>query len=154
MSVSPVTSAVPYATSSGASSSAVSTAATNAGLTQSDFLKLLTTEMKNQDPLNPTSNDQFLGELAQFTALQQTTDMSMTMNTLTSTMQQTGTVGFLGKQVTITQSDGSTVTGTVTQVGTDANKNPIVTVNGTQYAASLITSVTNPPATTTTTTGN
>jgi flagellar basal-body rod modification protein FlgD len=38
------------------------------------FLQLLVAQMRNQDPLNPTDGTQFLGELAQFQQLEQSTN--------------------------------------------------------------------------------
>lgn len=38
---------------------------------ESTFLTLLVAQMKNQDPLNPTDSTQFVGELAQFSSLEQ-----------------------------------------------------------------------------------
>lgn len=36
------------------------------------FLKLLVTQLQNQDPINPTSNEQFIAQLAQFSTLEET----------------------------------------------------------------------------------
>ncbi len=38
-------------------------------LGQQDFLTLLTTQMRNQDPLNPMQNTEFLGQMAQFSTV-------------------------------------------------------------------------------------
>ena len=40
------------------------------------FMKLLVAQMKNQDPLSPSDGTQFLGELAQFEQLEQSTNTS------------------------------------------------------------------------------
>lgn len=51
------------------SSSSASSASTS--VNQNDFLKLLVAQLKNQDPMNPADSTQFMGELAQFSQLQE-----------------------------------------------------------------------------------
>jgi len=58
------------ATSSSGTSSTASSAGSNE-VTENQFLQLLVTQLKNQDPLNPTDSDQFMSELAQFSQLQE-----------------------------------------------------------------------------------
>ena len=41
----------------------------NEALGQQDFLKLLTAQLQNQDPLNPMQNTEFLGQMAQFSTV-------------------------------------------------------------------------------------
>ncbi|HAS85590.1 MAG TPA: hypothetical protein DCS31_02165, partial [Candidatus Competibacteraceae bacterium] len=61
----------------GTSATATSTGATaktsgkkaNDQLNQADFLRLLTTQMQNQDPTNPLDGQQFMAQMAQFSTL-------------------------------------------------------------------------------------
>ncbi|MGB3470224.1 MAG: flagellar hook capping FlgD N-terminal domain-containing protein [Erythrobacter sp.] len=48
-------------------------------LGQADFLRLLTTQLANQDPLEPTDNEEMLSQLAQFSSLEAATDSSRTL---------------------------------------------------------------------------
>jgi len=64
------------AASSAASGSSSNTSSTNASSTdqltnESTFLQLLVSQIQNQDPLNPTDSIQFVGQLVQFSQLEQ-----------------------------------------------------------------------------------
>jgi len=48
-------------------------------LTQADFLRLLTTQLANQDPLEPVSNEDMLAQMAQFSSLEAETRTSQTL---------------------------------------------------------------------------
>ncbi|MCD9030417.1 flagellar hook assembly protein FlgD [Luteimonas sp. Y-2-2-4F] len=52
----------------------------NDGLGQADFLRLMTEQLKHQDPLNPMENSAFLGQLAQFSTVQGLQDLNGTVN--------------------------------------------------------------------------
>lgn len=58
---------------------------TNLG--QADFLRLMTEQLKHQDPLNPLDNTQFLGQLAQFSTVQGIGDMQAAMGSMASVME-------------------------------------------------------------------
>ena len=45
-------------------------------LGQDEFLQLLVTQMRNQDPLKPVSDTEFIAQMAQFSNLEQTKEMS------------------------------------------------------------------------------
>lgn len=85
-------------------------AAKNDVLGKDAFLKLLVTQLQNQDPLNPLDDKEFIAQLAQFSSLEQMTNISSGINALT---EKTGeqdmlnAVNYIGKEVT---AEGSEMT--------------------------------------------
>lgn len=99
------------------------------GLGMQDFLKILLTQLTYQDPLKPMDNQQFMAQMAQFTALQQTQQLNTRMDQLISTQASLQSVGLIGKTVDV-QASGSTVTGTVTALSLSGDT-PQLTINTT-----------------------
>lgn len=64
------------------SSTSGSDSATGIAATQNQFLKLLTTQLRNQDPLNPMDNAQMTSQLAQISTVEGITQLNTTMQTL------------------------------------------------------------------------
>lgn len=95
--------------SSSSSSLGSSTGATLAGNFQT-FLTLLTTQLKNQNPLDPLDTNQFTQQLVQFAGVEQqlkTNDSLSQLVTLQQTTQATQALGFVGKTAVV---DGTTAT--------------------------------------------
>jgi flagellar basal-body rod modification protein FlgD len=85
-----------------AAGTAQSTSATKS-LGKDDFLKMLLAQLKNQDPLNPLDGTDFAAQLAQFSSLEQLTNMSTELSTLglyQMTASNVQAVGLIGKEVT------------------------------------------------------
>ena len=61
-------------------------------LGQADFLRLMTEQLKNQDPLKPLDNAQFLGQLAQFSTVQGIDKMQSAMDAVASVMESDQTL--------------------------------------------------------------
>jgi flagellar basal-body rod modification protein FlgD len=61
--------------------------ANNTTANQQDFLKLFTTQLQNQNPLDPTKNEAFVAQLAQFSQLEATTNMATQLTALTASLQ-------------------------------------------------------------------
>jgi len=71
-------------------------------LGKDDFLNLLVTQLRNQDPMNPMESAEFSAQLAQFSSLEQLTNINDGMELLIgqqSTANSTQAVSFIGKHV-------------------------------------------------------
>jgi len=68
------------------------------------FLKLLTAQLKNQDPLNPTDGTEFTAQLAQFSSLEQQINTNEHLKDLIKAQpdtQQTEAMSYIGKEVSV-----------------------------------------------------
>jgi flagellar basal-body rod modification protein FlgD len=124
-----VTSTISSATTGTASATGVDQGTLAKNFTQ--FLQLLTTQLKNQNPLDPLDTNQFTQQLVQFAQVEQqlkSNDQLATLVSLQKTAQATHALGFVGETVVV---DGSTAS----LVGGQANwslnvpKPAVVTVN-------------------------
>ena len=71
-------------------------------LDKNAFLRLLVTQLENQDPLDPQDNSEFVAEMAQFSSLEQMTNMNESLgkiNTLVSNMDTSVLVGQLSSMI-------------------------------------------------------
>lgn len=109
---------------SGSTGSSTGSAGIAGSMSQSDFLKLMTTQLQAQDPTNPVDNSQFVSQMAQFSQLSATQDLLTSVNGLSSsldsslqTSQVLGSSNLINRQVMVPSStlsySGSNVTGAV-----------------------------------------
>ncbi|HUR85228.1 MAG TPA: flagellar hook capping FlgD N-terminal domain-containing protein [Solirubrobacteraceae bacterium] len=106
------------------------TNAVNTTLGKDDFLKLLVGQLKNQDPLNPTSDTDFIGQMAQFSQLEQTTNMATANSELVAQQSGARAVALLGRTVTYPDATtGVSTTAVVERVQWNAGT-PSLTVGG------------------------
>jgi flagellar basal-body rod modification protein FlgD len=112
-------------------------------------MQLLSTEMANQDPLQPMDPTQTMTQLAQFTTLQEATAQAQSQSLATGN-------SFLGAQVTVSNGSGQApTTGTVTAIdssGVASGSPPQLVLNDAtqEYPLSSVTLVQYPtPASTT-----
>ena len=97
-----------------------------------DFLKILLTQLMYQDPLKPVDNQEFMAQMAQFTALEQSQQLNEKMSLLVSNQAALQSVGLIGRTVDL-MSNGAQVTGTVTALAL-SGESPSITVTTTAGA--------------------
>jgi flagellar basal-body rod modification protein FlgD len=108
-------------------------------LNQDDFLKLLTVQLQNQDPLKPMEDAQFMGTMAQFASLEQTRELTKTLGDFTKSQILNSAQIYLGRQVTLDVLDqsGNVVAGTVSAVKVVGGV-PQITIGGKDYATASV----------------
>lgn len=130
----------------------------NSDLDKNAFLKLLVTQLEHQDPLDPQDNSEFVAEMAQFSSLEQMTNMSESLtkiNGVVSNMDTSLLVGQLsgmigkgidweetissadeeGKPVTTTENLTGVITGV--KVADGVTKVIAQTEDGTKYSVDV-----------------
>jgi flagellar basal-body rod modification protein FlgD len=107
-SVTPTTSGTSGATAAGTNPNAI--------LGKDDFLKLLVTQLQHQDPMNPMDDKDFMGQMAQFSSLEQITNLVETTQSEVYANQMSQAVGLIGHQVSWVAEDGTNGSGTASAV--------------------------------------
>lgn len=72
-------------------------------LGKDDFMKILMTQLQNQDPLNPMQDKDFIAQMATFSTLEQITNLSKSMETFIEAQGQNNLIAynqFVGKEIT------------------------------------------------------
>jgi flagellar basal-body rod modification protein FlgD len=120
MTTAPTATAAAAQAAGGAQSAAV--ANPNGTLGQNDFLKLMIAQLQAQNPMDPANTNEFMGELAQFTQVEQLTNLAQA-NELSSA------VSLIGRTVVYSTGNGGRGTGQVTSAQSSAS-GTTVTVEG------------------------
>jgi flagellar basal-body rod modification protein FlgD len=102
----------------------------NAALDKNDFLKILITQLSHQDPTQPMDDKAFVSQMAQFSSLEQMTNMSEGLTKVAELLSRSQAVSLLGSAVEVSNG-GATVSGIVDAV--TSGDFPQVLVNGQYY---------------------
>ena len=108
-------------------------------LGKDDFLKLLMAQMTNQDPTSPMENTEFIAQMAQFSSLEQMTNMSQNFERMTAMFNSSEAQSMLGRTVQIDLGAEQTTTGVVDAATRGIS--PQVQVNGMFYDMNKIKAV-------------
>jgi flagellar basal-body rod modification protein FlgD len=128
------------ATSANTVTATATSAAGKSTLGKDDFLKLLVSQLQHQDPMNPMEDKDFMGQMAQFSSLEQITNLAQSMERMNTQSAMSQGVSLIGHKVSYTLADETTGTGTATAVSVQDGV-VTVTVDGTQVALDAIREV-------------
>ncbi|MBQ3796260.1 MAG: hypothetical protein II842_08235 [Butyrivibrio sp.] len=122
-------------------SSDTSTRNTTTGYDKDSFMQILVAQMKYQDPMEPTSNTEYIAQYATFTQVEQLSNMANAMSLSRASE-------LVGKEVLVTQRNPDTgkitdVTGTVDFVTYSGNK-AYLNIGGTNYSIDDVSQVFDP----------
>jgi flagellar basal-body rod modification protein FlgD len=83
------------------------------------FLKLMITELQQQDPLNPLDNKDMLNQIAQIRAVGASDQLTKTLNSVLLGQNITSATNLIGADVSALTDDAQAITGTVNRVAID-----------------------------------
>ena len=110
----------------------------NQNLGKEDFLKILLTQLAHQDPTAPMEDKEFIAQMAQFSSLEQMSNMAADFAKMAQMLKVSEASGVLGKAVELNLGD-ETAQGIVQAVTREAE--PQILVNGRFYNWDLVTTV-------------
>jgi flagellar basal-body rod modification protein FlgD len=110
-------------------------------LGKDDFLRLLVTQLENQDPTSPLDDKEFIAQMAQFSTLEQMTQMNTTLSNLIINNKLNLSYSLLGKNVEVLDSTtGEIESGVVSEVSF-GDGTPSISFNGLTYSVDEVTRV-------------
>ena len=114
---------------------AAQTRKAGSNLDKDAFLKLFAIQMQHQDPSSPMDDSQMMAQMAQFSTLEQ-------VSNLAANSARTNVIGLIGHTVTYKNAAGEKVSGEVTKVSNGSDGSVLLTVGDkTGIDPSLITEV-------------
>ena len=105
-----------------------------------DFLKLLTSQLQYQDPMEPMKDTEFIAQMASFSSLDQMSSLNKNFESFFQTQMNQSVQSYLGKVVTLQSGGAAETHGLVTAV-THEDGVMKLTVNGSNHDASHVTRV-------------
>lgn len=124
---------------------AVAATTNSASSIQMDYMKLLVTQLQNQNPLEPLDNKDMAAQLAQFSQLQQMETLNGSFSRVLDSVQRSYASSLIGKEISFeaTGPDGAvrTKTGEVEEVTMEDDGSIILTVDNQRVNLSDVTSI-------------
>ena len=99
-------------------------------LGKDDFMKILITQLTHQDPTEPMKDTEFIAQMAQFSTLEQITNMTQDFGKLAGIFSSSQALGLLGRTVELVDGE-NIISGVVEEVA--GRDTPLLLVNGRYY---------------------
>lgn len=126
----------------GSNSSTTSAKKSAYDLKTEDFIKMMITQLQNQDPTEPVKNEELLAQMSQISQLQSSTTLTSTLQGLTLQNQIGSASSLIGKVVKGLDSEDDPVTGLVTSIKVAGDKVNLQLDNGKQLQLTRVTEIT------------
>jgi len=114
---------------------------------QMDYMKLLTTQLQNQNPLEPLDNNEMALQLAQFSQLQQLESMNASFAKVLSTTERNYANSLIGKEISFASEDetgtSDITSGIIEEVINDVDGRIILVAGNNAFALEDVISVKN-----------
>ena len=114
---------------------------------QMDYMKLLTTQLQNQNPLEPLDNNEMASQLAQFSQLQQLESMNASFAKVLSTTERNYANSLIGKEISFASEDetgtSDITSGIIEEVINDVDGRIILVAGNNAFALEDVISVKN-----------
>jgi flagellar basal-body rod modification protein FlgD len=111
------------------------------GLKATDFINMMVTQLQNQDPLQPTSNQDLLAQMSQIGQMQAATDLQTNLQTMTLQNNISSAGNLIGKMVSGQDARGAPLNGMVNSVKVVDGAVSLELDNGKELSLSNITGI-------------
>lgn len=113
----------------------------NSQTASNDFLQLLTVQLKNQNPLEPVKQENFIAQLAQFSTLEGVESLNASFRSMLQLQEINQGVALVGRQVDyLDQASGEMKTGEISELFVDQG-NIYLMIEGNPVTVDLIAGV-------------
>ena len=127
--------------------SASSSKSSPSALNTDDFVKMMLTQLQNQDPLNPTSSNDLMSEMGQIGQLQSTQQLQSTLTGLATQTQIGAASTLIGKKITGLDLNSNPASGIVGSVQVTSTGTNLQLQDGTLVSLSNVSTISAAPAT-------
>jgi flagellar basal-body rod modification protein FlgD len=130
-------------------SSTSSPASNPYNLQPGDFIKMMVTQLQNQDPMQPASNSELLAQMSQIGQLQSADELQTTLKSVTLQTQIGSASALIGKSVQGLDTNGNPISGVVNSVAVSGGNVALQLDTGMSLGLSSVTSIGPAPSATT-----